>query len=305
MKNNFDRRDLLKGLLALPGAAAMGGLTSSCAKNEVKNNSIVDFSVVVHGTCAVQFDTQNKQLQVLIPTVLENGTEAHQYLKGLFRDESPFEASPDHPIALSLSEDPRNFVILRKQDLQRDPNGPLRNIFQLPYPKSLQWLRAEKFKTDGHKFFDNATLISKMPTQVPVALALQYDVAVEGPFPVPNIHYHIFAERGTPESIEQLPEHITTAFSALTRLYKDVGDLKISEDVLNEVVKPDDVTLLTEVPSKPSGFEAAETQTLEGRRSPTGGAHFTCAMLILVSGPRPRLTQINLQQGVQLNALDT
>src|SRR5262249_49153692 len=99
-KLSFDRRDLLKGLLALPGAAAVGGLMSSCTKNEnvqpksdsapqsSKSNvapTIVDFSVVVHGTCAVQFDTQNKQVQILIP-----GVEPHQYLNGFLFNEKPF-----------------------------------------------------------------------------------------------------------------------------------------------------------------------------------------------------------------------
>jgi hypothetical protein len=323
-KLNFDRRSVLKGLLAVPGAAAMGGLMSSCAKNggntqpkpeaarKISKTALaattIDFSVVLHGTYALQFDTQNKQVQILIPTVLEgDGTEAHKYLSGLFLNEKPF-ITPSAPIVFGLplnannplpdvvtkapTEDPTKFVILRKQDLQQQPSGsgPLRNIFQLPYPRSLKVLRAQEFKpqfTANHKFFDNATLIPRTPTQVPLSLALQYDLGVEGPFPVPNIHYHIFAE---PQKKPGQP-HIMTAFSALTSLYVDVAGLKMSDDILNDIDKPPSKSLVRDVTTilLPNGFDAKEPISLEQRAGlglPTGAVHVgACGGLILVSGP--------------------
>lgn len=318
MKNNFDRRNLLKGLLTLPGGAALGGWMSSCGKNEGNSNpkpeaslnskanaapTTVDFSVVLHGTYALQFDTQNQQVQILVPTVLENGKEAHKYLSGLFRNEQPYVASssptvisvnannplPDVVTKNPVHEDPTKFVILRKADLQQKPissGSPLRNVFQLPYPKTLTVLRAQEFKAAGHKFFDNDTLIPKTPTQVPLTLALQYDLIFPGPFPVPNIHLHIFAE---PQK-KAGEMHIKTAFAALTSLYVDVNGLKMSNDVLNDIDQPPSLSLLQD-PSipLPGGFDPIEPKSLEQRNaltSPAGASHVgSCAGIITVSGP--------------------
>jgi hypothetical protein len=319
VKNTFDRRNVLKGLLTLPVAVAAGAWINSCGKNNSnpkpdavaldRSNAAtapttVDFSVVLHGTYAVQFDTQNKQVQILIPTVLDSsGKEAHKYWSGLFRNETPY-ASSSSPTAISISasnplpdvvtktpvrEDPTKFVILRKADLQQKPAGsgnPLRNVFQLPYPKALTVLRAQEFKAAGHKFFDSDTLIPKTPTQVPLAIALRYDLNVPGPFPVPNLHYHIFAE---PLNQPGHP-HITTAFAALTGLYVNVGGLKLSNDVTQDVDKPPTLAWLrdAQIPL-PNGFDPVEPKSLEQRSGlslPAGASHVgSCAGIITVSGP--------------------
>lgn len=321
MKNNFDRRDLLKGLLTLPGAAALGGWMSSCGKNGGNSNlkpgaatingsiattlTTVDFSVVLHGAYALQFDTTNQQVQILIPEVLDNtGKEAHQYLSGLFRNEIPYIASSSPtPISVSVNnplpdvvtkkpvnEDPSKFVILRKADLQQKPagtNNPLRNVFQLPYPRTLTVLRAQEFKPPAQKFFDNDSLIPVKPTQVPLTLAMQYDLIVQGPFPVPNIHYHIFAEPckkpGEP--------HISTAFAALTSLYVgELSGLQISDAVLKDVDTPPSLALLQDAKIPlPNGFDSVEPKSLEQRSalpSPAGASHVgSCAGIIIVNGP--------------------
>src|SRR5262245_38084197 len=113
MKNNFDRRNLLKGLLTLPAAAAAGAWISSCGKKssdstpnqQAKTSTLakgsatkttVNFNVVLHGTYALQFDTLNKQVLILIPSVFEadGTTPAHEYRAGTFRQEGKIDASP-------------------------------------------------------------------------------------------------------------------------------------------------------------------------------------------------------------------
>jgi hypothetical protein len=323
-KSNLDRRDLLKGLLAVPGVAALGGLVSSCNKDaenaqpktavDIKtvtpktaaSATTISFNLVLHGTYALQFDTQNKQLQILIPEVLDSsGTEAHQYLSGMYLVETPIMASaaviafglplnannplPDVVTKTPTTEDPTKFVILRKADLQQNPSGSLRNKLQLPYPRSLKVLRAQELKDPSkHKFFDNASLIPKTPTQMPLCLALQYDLSVDGTFPnwSPSIHYHVFAE--PVKKPGQM--HITTAFSALTNLYTDVGNLSMSQEILDDVDKPPSLALVKDVPIKlPNDFIPGEEASLEKRAGlplPVGASHVgSCANLILVSGP--------------------
>jgi hypothetical protein len=319
MKGNFDRRNVLKGLLTVPAAAAVGGWMNSCGKDGGNSNSkreaapdsssaalaptTVDFSVVLHGAYALQFDTDKGRAQILIPTVLENGKEAHKYLSGLFRNEKPFALSssvnvisvsgsaslPDVLTQNPSSEDPTKLVILRKKDLQLKPTSsgsPLRNVFELPYPRALTVLRAQKFKTAGQRFFSNDGMIPRTPTQVPLTLALQYNITVSGPFPVPNIHLHIFAE----QLKAQGAPHITTAFTALTSLYVgDLGGLKMSNAVLNDVdSKPPSASILDEIKFAQSGFEPEESLSLEQRKglpSGIGASHVgSCAGIIAVSG---------------------
>lgn len=313
MKHNLDRRNLLKGLLALPAAAAVGGWMTSC-KKAAAAPTIVDFSIVLHGTYALQFDTKINCVQILIPTVLDdNGDEAHQYLSGLFQNEKPFGASPTKPIVIPikannplpdvvtkkpLHEDPKKFVIVRKPNLTQKSikNSPLRNLFQLPYPRTLTVLRAEEFRKPGYEFFDNAKLIPYTPTQVPLSLALQYDVRVPGPFPVQNIHYHIFAE--PPSMSDKSANHVPTAFQALTSLYEDVGGLTLSGPIADDCPPG----LLENAPiCLPYGFDSAEGHSLgmrsssqfaepnmnqlKGSACPHGVHVGSCASLILVSGP--------------------
>jgi hypothetical protein len=308
----------LKGLLTLPASAAAGAWISSCGKNDsnpkvgalapTSSNAAtaattVDFSVVLHGAYALQFDTDKGKVQILIPTVLENGVEAHKYLKGLFRDEQPFTPSGTSVISVSgstslpdvvtknpSSEDPSKFVILRQRDLQQKPTSsgsPLRNMFELPYPKTLTVLRTQEFKTPGQKFFDNDGLIPIKPTQVPLTLALQYDVIVQGPFPIPNIHLHIFAE----QLKAQGATHITTAFAEVAKLYTgNLGGLKITDAVLHDVdTKPPSASILKEIKIAQPGFEPEESLSLEERKqlpSGAGASHVgSCAGIIIVTGP--------------------
>jgi hypothetical protein len=322
---NFDRRNLLKGLLALPGAAALGGWMSSCnngkkgpepPSNQTKNSILskrsdnttttIDFNIVLHGTYALQFDTQNQQALILIPSVFkDDGTPAHEYKAGLFRLEIPIDEGPKTILPFGLpqgtplpdvvtknptSSDPTQFVILRKGDLkQRTTNTPLRNTFQLPYPNSVQVAAAHKFKNPGHTFFKNDGLIPKTPTQVPLCVVLQYTI---GTAPVisssikvapPHVNYHIYAES---PKLGAGMQHVKIAFSQLTQLYEDVGGLALTDDVLNDVDNPG--ILIDAQPKTPDDLTDKETLSLEDRdsRSPTFGSRVgTCAGLILVSGP--------------------
>ncbi len=313
---NFDRRNLLKGLLTLPGAAAVGGLMISCGKNEEKSTpkteaspdssktavaatTTVDFSVVLHGSYAIQFDTDNAKVQILIPTVLEGGKEAHKYLRGLFKAEQPFAPKENSAISVStknslpdvLTKDPGKFVIIRKKDLKQASGSPPRNRFELPYPRALTVLRAQEFKTTGHSFFDNDGLIAAKPTQVPLTLALQYDLIVPGSFPVPKLHLHIFAE---PDKRTD-GKHIKTAFTALASLYKgNLGGLQVSKeicddaDMLLKTGSSDDDSILKEIKLARTGFEPDEGLSLMQRTdlaAPTGGGRVGgCAAIITVTG---------------------
>ena len=326
MKTNFNRRNVLKGLLALPGAAAVGGWMSSCnsgkkdseaAPNQKTKDSTllkksdnttltIDFNIVLHGTYALQFDTQNQQVLILIPSVFrDDGTPAHAYKAGLFLLEIPIDEGPQTILPFGLpkgnplpdvitknptSSDPTQFVILRKGDLkQRTTNTPLRNTFRLPYPNFVRVAAAHKFKDAGHKFFNNDILIPKTPVQVPLCLVLQYII---GTAPVisssvkvapPHVNYHIFAE---PDKLAPGMKHVKTAFSQLTQLYEDVGGLALTDDVLNDVDTPG--ALIDAQPAIPDDLTVKEALSLEdrGSRSPTFGTRVgTCAGLILVSGP--------------------
>ena len=326
-KSNFDRRDLLKGLLAVQGAAAMTGLLSSCNKGAENQQpkaasdlqsaslskggptSTINFNIVLHGTYVLQFDTQNKQALILIPTVLkDDGTEAHEYKAGTFQREQktlalpgatlvfdfPLDQAnplPDAVMKVPAYSDPTQFVIVRKSDLKQRPGGgPLRNKFQLPYPHSLQVAAAQKFHAPGQTFFDNDGLIPKKPVQVPLCLLLQYRLDTLCTLPVigglanlPHINYHIYAEAHEPHG----GKHVKTAFSQLTSLYDDVGGLKLTDKVLQDI---DQGQLMDDAkPKVPDDLVTPETLSLEdrdGKRIPTGASHVgSCAGVILVSGP--------------------
>jgi hypothetical protein len=263
----------------------------------------------LHGTYALQFDTQNKQVQVLIPAVFEqNGKPAHEYRAGFFLNEapisppsvlpvtpvifgSPLDANnllPDVVTQNPVHDDPKQFVILRQKDLAQAPDGPLRNLFQLPYPRSLRVLRAQELiDPDHHSFFDNTSLIPKLPNQVPLSITLQYALNVDGPFPVPSLHYHIFAEpRKKPTE-----RHIKTAFRILASLYTNkLGGLKLSDEILADIDNnPSKLVQDVDGISLPLGFDGIEPMSLEQRdnlKVSMAAVHVgACAGVIVVSGP--------------------
>src|SRR5438270_1907809 len=176
MKKNFDRRDLLKGLLTVPGTAGLGGWLQAGAQKPTKKNMpaaivavkpTMNFNVILHGTFALEFDIKKNKASVLIPRVLNGSRDAHVYKAGPFREEGSLDSSKEvidfnlpldqaNPLPPILTANPGQFAIVRNPQLARDDQGPLRNIFQFPFPHGLEVGLAQIFNESGHKFFNNA-----------------------------------------------------------------------------------------------------------------------------------------------------
>jgi hypothetical protein len=310
MKNSLDRRNILKGLLALPASAAFGGWMT--APETADDATIMaDLRIVVHGAMALHFVTAEKKeeqfLEILIPEV-----KSHEYEAGLLLQEDDFAASsPFMPMPGAIvgsntlpdvlkrdapSSTVEQFVILRKRDLQSQ-SGAARNTMRLPYPKSLDILRASGFINPGHQFFSQSQFIPIKPIQVPDTVALQYEVQVSKSFPLKRIHYHIFAD---PSTLEVSTSHVLEAFNALNQLFNGVGRLQLSPEALQPCLLKSIVT------ADPPQFNKIEAETLAERRSAilrlqraehlaspeshdskfgvTGSAHLSCMQMMCVSG---------------------
>jgi len=299
MKKNLDRRDLLKGLLALPGAAAVGGWMRAYAHKPAKKNSSaaliapkpsINFNVILHGAVALEFDVKKNKASVLIPRVLNGSRDAHVYEAGPFREEDVLDSSTEvidfnlpleqtNPLPPILTTNPEQFAIVRNPQLARNPNGPLRNIFQFPFPHGLEVGLAQVFNEAGHKFFNNTTFL-KEPVHVPLALVLRYSLA-SGGVRVRPFNFHIYAES------DGLSGHhsVTTAFSTLTSLYQDVGKLELSQDVIGDVTGTKKILVFDNKVNLPPDLLDDEVLSLEDRDLPFGGTRVgTCAPLILING---------------------
>ncbi len=302
MNNNFERRDVLKGLLALPGAAAMNGLMPAEAQKLVKatkpvktaaaaaTKSTMNFNVVLHGTFALEFDIKRGKASVVIPRVLNGSRDAHIYIAGSFRQEAPLDASKEvidfnlpldqgNPLPAILSTNPEQFAIVRNSQLARDDQGPVRNILQFPFPHGLEVGLAQVFRDPpNHKFFNNTTFANQ-PAQMPLTLVLRYSLA-SGGVQVPPFNFHIYAQ-----SDEKNGHHsVTAAFAALASLYKDVGKLELTQDVIGDVSSKTLLAFNSNI-NLPADLLDDEVLSLEDRDQSFGGVHVgTCAGLILING---------------------
>src|SRR5258708_14751131 len=182
-KQSLDRRSLLKGMMAMPAVAALSGCSYSSSSAKIPLN------IILHGTCAIEFDTDRRRASVLIPTVLTaDGKDAHVYRVGNCQAEQdiaplnqvisfniPGADNNDLPASINS---PRQFVVIRNKTIQRNNKGMLRNIFEFPYPEQLLPGSAHRCKHDGHKhaFFRDETLLAGSPTQVPIWHIFQYTI---------------------------------------------------------------------------------------------------------------------------------
>jgi hypothetical protein len=299
MKKDFDRRDVLKGLVMVPGAAALGAWLQADAQRPTNKNMpaaiaaakpTMNFNVILHGTFALELDIKKNKASVLIPRVLNGSRDAHVYKAGPFREEGLLDSSKEvidfnlpldqaNPLPPVLTANPGQFAIVRNSQLARADGGPLRNIFQFPFPHGLEVGLAQIFNESGHKFFNNTTFANQ-PVSMPLTLVLRYSLA-SGGAQLPPFNFHIYAQADG-----QSGHHpVTTAFAALTSLYKDVGKLELTQDVTGDVSSSKKILVFNNQINLPSDLLDDEVLSLEDRDLPFGGSHVgTCAGLILING---------------------
>jgi hypothetical protein len=248
MKSRFDRRDLLKGLLAVPGAAAFNVLSPAAAHAEPMATPI-NLNVVLHGTFAVEFDTDQKRVFLRIPSV-----DGHKYkagVAGFASDLNPGSFSINLPginnmaLPLELQDATRTDLVVVRRKANKftlNASNPALITFDLPFPVSIKCGRAEEFIESGTFFDDPNVLLQIPPSKVPLCLVMQYKIEEANIPPLPgnpvtvlnHRNWHVYAEPA-PGAVMVLK--LLSQLQIFAQSQNDTGLNQLSAQIRNLVIK--------------------------------------------------------------------
>jgi len=236
----FNRRSLLKALVAIPAISAMEGCDRSCSEGSPST-----INVVLHGAYVLELNRETRRAFVHIPTVKgDNTCYDHVYLIGqwgLEQELRPTTGGPPLHIKNLIGSDTvpemqgidENDAVIRKP-LTRAADA--RTILELPLPKDVRPARSAYLKDpEGGAtlpFFEQTDLLSQ-PKQLPTTLVLVYQshrrschLDIDGNCCPPYINLHVFAEPATDPD----PAHTLAAFKGIQSLFKELSQLKYNQE---------------------------------------------------------------------------